>query len=69
VNRYIAQTLAVLFGDLASEAAFRELAETALAATRGFAMFIPIGPPGLDERWQATRRQLLALYDRSMAGG
>jgi AcrR family transcriptional regulator len=63
ITRIVARTAAELFPALIAGPGGREFLDTAFAAMRGLAMFAPLELSDLSPRWQATRRQLLQLYD------
>lgn len=63
ITRIVARTAAELFPGLIAGPGGREFLDTAFAAMRGLAMFAPLELSDLGRRWQATRRQLLELYD------
>jgi AcrR family transcriptional regulator len=63
IARIIARTAAELFPTLIAGPGGREFLDTAFAAMRGLAMFAPLKLTDLSRRWQATRQQLLQLYD------
>jgi AcrR family transcriptional regulator len=64
LTRQIARSAADLFPAQMPDARFRVLIDLAAAAMRGLAMFLPIADrDNLDQRWQATRRELTQVYE------
>ena len=58
---------AELFPEQSADPVLTELIGLTLAAIRGLAMLPPVTDPDvLEERWQATKRHLLDLYERKL---
>lgn len=63
VNRIVAGNAAEIVPDLVATQAGRGFLTTTLASMRGIAALAAVDPQDAERSWQATRRQLLVLYD------